>query len=54
MPTPERPLPVICQYGSTTGKHLLDGKDPDAGKDGRNKEKGATEGKMVDGITRWA
>ena len=47
MPTPERPLPVICQYGSTTGKHLLDGKDPDAGRDWGQEEKRTTEDEMA-------
>ena len=29
------------------------GKDPDAGKDWRQEEKGTTEDEMVDGITDW-
>ena len=33
------------------GKSRLVGKDLDAGKDGRQKEKGTTEDEMLDGIT---
>ena len=33
------------------GKNWLVGKDPDAGKDWRQVEKGATENEVVDGIT---
>ena len=32
-------------------KNWLTGKDPDAGKDGRQEEKGTTEDEMLDGIT---
>ena len=32
-------------------KNWLIGKDPDAGEDWRQEEKGMTEGEMVDGIT---
>ena len=34
-------------------KNWLIGKDPDAGKDWRQEEKGRTENEMVGGITNW-
>ena len=40
--------PMLCPPDV---KNWLTGKDPDAGKDWRQKEKGATEDEMVDGIT---
>ena len=40
--------PILCPPDV---KSWLIGKDPDAGKDWRQEEKGAMEDKMVDGIT---
>ena len=37
--------------GYTANENWLIGKDPDAGKDWRQEEKGMTEDEMVDGIT---
>ena len=37
----------------TDAKSWLVGKDPDAGKDWRHKEKGMTEDEWLDGITDW-
>ena len=34
-------------------KNWLTGKDPDAGKDWRQREKGMTEDEMLDGIIDW-
>ena len=45
-------LKLKLQYfGPPDAKNRLIGKDPDAGKDWRQDEKGATEDEMLDGIT---
>ena len=44
-------LKLKLQYFGQDVKSQLIGRDPDAGKDRRQEEKGMTEDEMVDGIT---
>ena len=44
-------LKLKFQYFGSFAKSRFTGKDPDAGKDWGQEEKGATEDEMLDGIT---